>query len=128
MQTIRTLCLFHEILTTKAPSCLYDKIRLRTNVHNIKTRHRNCISSPPNKTSLFERLFSYTVYSKYNSLSNTPKSLSPDSFKKKAYVVSGGTVIHHKYLLYINRVVNTLICACLFILFLLVFCCNADFV
>lgn len=80
---LRTLCLFHEILTTKTPSYLYNKITFRTDVHNITTRHRNLISPPLHKTSLFERSFSYNVYSKYNYLPSTLKSLAPGVFKRK---------------------------------------------
>lgn len=80
---LRALCLFHRIMAARTPPYLYDKITFRTDVHNITTRHRNLISPPPHKTSLFERSFSFNIYTKYNSLSSTLKSLSPGLFKQK---------------------------------------------
>lgn len=80
---LQSLCLFHRILTFETPPYLLNKITFRSDVHNITTRFRGLISPPAHKMSLYTRSFTFSIYSKYNSLPNSFKSLSPGLFKKK---------------------------------------------
>lgn len=65
---LQTLCLYHQIILTKTPSYLYNKISFRSDIHNINIRNKNCITPPSHKTSLYERSFSYNISKLYNAV------------------------------------------------------------
>lgn len=77
------LCFFHKLIKLKSPQYLYNKIRFRTDVHNINIRKKDMLSLPPHKTSLFQRSFSYNVVKMYNGIKPEFKSMSPCLFKRK---------------------------------------------
>lgn len=78
---LQSQCLFHQILLTKKPPYLYNKITFRTDVHNISTRFRGLISPPFHTTTLFERSFSFQIYVMHNSLPSTYKTYNQYQFK-----------------------------------------------
>lgn len=80
---IQELCLYHSVLQKKMPAYLYNKIRFRTDVHNINIRRRNSISVPLHKLSMFERSFTYRIYKTYNPLPENLKSCDAKNFKKR---------------------------------------------
>lgn len=80
---LQTLTLYHRILLNKCPPYLHNKIRFRTDVHNLGTRFRGLISPPPHRLALFERSFSYSIYSKYNSLPANLKECTVTQFKSR---------------------------------------------
>lgn len=79
---IRELALYHSILTTMKPSYLYQKITFRTDVHNVNIRRKDKITAPKHRTTLFERSFTYRIFSIYSPISEDVKSLPKVKFKK----------------------------------------------
>lgn len=69
-------CLFYKIITTKEPQYLYNKIKLRTQHHNVNIRYKDQITIPLHKTALYERSFSYTIANQFNNLPAHIKSAS----------------------------------------------------
>nr|CAI5865275.1 unnamed protein product [Callosobruchus analis] len=80
---LHSACTYHNILTTKEPSCLYNKVLFRCEVHNVNIRSRAAITYPAHRTSLFKRSFSYNIAKIYNSLPSQLKTLSAKQFKKR---------------------------------------------
>lgn len=76
-------CLYHQIIITKTPPYLCNKITYRTDIHNVTTRFRSLISPPLHSTACYERSFTYQIYRMYNSLPNDFKNLSIVQFKSK---------------------------------------------
>jgi len=74
---------YHRIITKKTPPYLYNKIRFRTDIHNINIRHRHVITIPAHNIQLFKRSFSYCVAHIYNKIPLTFKTLSVNYFKNK---------------------------------------------
>lgn len=79
---LHLLCLYHKILTNKSPPYLYNKIRFRTDVHNINIRFKGKLTMPAHNTALFERSFSYLIAKYANNLSETIMSTSVNLFKQ----------------------------------------------
>ena len=63
---LHSACLYHSVICNKTPAYLYNKIRFRTDVHNINVRHKNTITIPKHKLQMFKRSFSYCVPDVYN--------------------------------------------------------------
>lgn len=85
---IHKTCVYHKIIVNKVPAYLYNKIRFRTDVHNINLRNKNIITPPQHKYSFFERSFQFCIAKVYNSVPNSYKKLSVSQFKrhlKKVY-------------------------------------------
>lgn len=80
-RALQCLCLYHKILKFKCPPYLYNKVTFRTDVHNITTRFRGLISPPRHSTAIFERSFSFQIYSLYNKISCVAKEYSVARFK-----------------------------------------------
>lgn len=80
---VQCLTFYHKIIISKSPPYLYNKIRFRTDVHNLTTRYRNLISPPLHKTTMFKRSFSYQIYSLYNDIPIDIKGSTLSSFKIK---------------------------------------------
>ena len=59
---IQELRLYHNIMVNKEPAYLYNKIRFRTDVHNVNIRRKDLLSVPLHKLSIFERSFTFRVY------------------------------------------------------------------
>lgn len=73
--------LYHKVLSTKCPAYLYNKIGFRTDVHHLNLRHKNFISVPKHKTTVFRRSFSYNVANCLNSLSVSLRGLNTEQFR-----------------------------------------------
>lgn len=84
---LRTLCQYHQILSTKTPPYLYDKIRFRTDVHNINIRKKTLITPPLHKTAMYERSFSFNVARLYNNVPVNLKDRDLKIFKVKMSVI-----------------------------------------
>lgn len=80
-RTLYMLSLFHKIITTKTPQYLYNKIRYRSDVHNVNIRYKGVISPPLHKTGFFERSFTFNIYRMYNSVPSEYQSYSLKKFK-----------------------------------------------
>lgn len=76
-------CLFHKIITSGKPAYLYNKIKFRTDVHNINIRHRNAVTVPVHRTVFYEGCFSYTVANVYNALPGELKTLNSRKFANR---------------------------------------------
>lgn len=74
-------CLYHKIIITKTPPYLYNKIRFRTDVHNLNLRFRGNITIPLHFTELGKRRFTYCIAKYYNQLPLELKTLSLPRFR-----------------------------------------------
>nr|CAH7741509.1 unnamed protein product [Callosobruchus chinensis] len=63
-----SLCLYHKLIYTKKPTYLYNKIRFRTDVHNVNVRSKGLISAPHHRTTFCKRGFKYNLYKEYNDI------------------------------------------------------------
>lgn len=82
-QIHHSCCLFHKIITFKTPPYLYKKIRFRTDVHNLNIRHKNAITVPNHKSSLFQCGFTYQIAKQYNMIPHNVKVYSSARFKRE---------------------------------------------
>jgi exonuclease III len=80
---LRAACLFHKIIQTKTPPYLLNKIKFRTDVHNINLRNVMLITPPLHKTACFERSFTFVLHKIYNSVPHHMIDLNYNSFKNQ---------------------------------------------
>jgi len=80
-RSFHALCFYHKILTTRTPPYLYNRIRFRTDVHNINIRKKDEITIPKHKLEFFKRSFSYCIAKFYNCVPRYLKSKSYFPFK-----------------------------------------------
>lgn len=59
-------CLYFNIISKKTPVYLYERLRFRTDVHNLNLRYKGLLTPPMHKTTIFERSFSYNIAKAYN--------------------------------------------------------------
>lgn len=78
-----SICFFHKLITLKTPAYLYNRIRFRTDVHNINIRKKDMLSMPPHRSAFYERSFSYNIVHLYNEIDTKFKTMSLLEFKKK---------------------------------------------
>lgn len=79
------LCFYHRIVSKMKPRYLYNKIRYRTDIHNVNIRKKNMIDLPKYRLSLYKRSFSYTISVEYNSLPSELKNMSCLRFGKHLF-------------------------------------------
>lgn len=79
---LHLLCLFHKILINKSPPYLYEKIRFRTDIHNINIRFKGKLTIPSHNTTLYERSFSYLIAKYLNDFSENINRMSSATFKR----------------------------------------------
>lgn len=79
---VHSLCLFHNIISSKLPGYLYDRLTFRTDVHNLNIRYRSLLTPPLHKYEIFKRSFSYNIVKLYNNLPVNFKQLHPLNFKR----------------------------------------------
>lgn len=79
---LHSMILFHSIILYKTPPYLFNKIKLRSDVHTLNLRHRGLLSAPTHSTTTFTRSFTFNIVSLYNGLPLPLKSLSLYKFKK----------------------------------------------
>lgn len=80
---LHMLAFYHKIIKTGMPPYLYNRIRYRTDVHNLNLRNKNLICLPRFRTCQYTRSFSYNVAKYYNALGQDYKSMSMFIFKKR---------------------------------------------
>lgn len=80
---LHSACLFHKILLTTKPPYLYNKVRYRTDIHNINIRFKNVICIPRHRLETFKKSFSYHISKTMNVIPDEVKQLSPPIFKKR---------------------------------------------
>lgn len=83
---------FHGIVSTRCPPYLYNKIRYRSDIHNLNIRRKSLITIPVHRTSLFERSFKYNIAKIYNSVPVEVKVSNVNRFR-----------IHYKRILLSKR-------------------------
>lgn len=74
---------YHKIITTKKPQYLLNKLRFRTDIHNINIRFKNTLTPPQHKTTLYRSSFTYNSAKLYNRIPANLKLLSSDTFSKR---------------------------------------------
>lgn len=80
---LHTCCLYRKIVNLKTPPYLYNKIRFRSDVHNINIRRKDDISIPRHSTAMFKSSFSYLIGRILNLIPIEFKKLSHVTFKNK---------------------------------------------
>lgn len=80
---MHSLVLFHGVISKKCPPYLVNKIKFRTDVHNLNLRFKGLITPPPHKTALFTRCFSFNISKLYNCLPAEMINLQSAAFKNK---------------------------------------------
>lgn len=80
-RVLHVLCFYHKLMLLKSPKYLFNKIRYRTDVHNLNVRHKGLLSMPRHATSLYQRSFSYNMVQYYNKLNDEFKAMSLNLFK-----------------------------------------------
>lgn len=79
---MQRLCFYHRVVSKGVPVYLYNKIKYRTDIHNVNIRHKEMITVPKHRTTLFKRSFTYSICSEYNQLPNEVKALGERAFKR----------------------------------------------
>lgn len=74
---------YHKIITTKTPQYLLNKLRFRTDIHNINIRFKNILTPPQHSTTLYQSSFTYNAAKVYNKIPNDLKQLNVHSFSKE---------------------------------------------
>lgn len=67
---------YYRIVVSCNPPYLYNKIKFRTDIHNINIRRKDALSIPRHYTTLFRRSFSFNVVQCINGLSRSYVGLS----------------------------------------------------
>ena len=82
---LHAVCQYFGIICKRAPKYLYNKIRFRTDIHNINIRQKGklTIPIPTHSTQLFKRSFSYNIAHYINELSFDYTKVSKAQFKKR---------------------------------------------
>lgn len=79
---IHSACFFYSVLKLKSPSYLYNKIRYRTDVHNINIRFKGRLTIPAHRSQLYQRSFSYNIFQIANGFPCEVLMLPKLKFKK----------------------------------------------
>lgn len=80
---LHAACTFHKIIYNKCPPYLLNKVRFRTDVHNINIRRKDIITVPVHAHNFFTRSYSYYICKVYNSIPSEFKQMTPAKFKNK---------------------------------------------
>lgn len=72
---------FHRLILQQVPAYLTNRIRYRTDIHNINVRFRHHISIPVHRRAIFTRGFSYNICKVYNDVPLSLKQLSVSAFR-----------------------------------------------
>nr|CAI5868574.1 unnamed protein product [Callosobruchus analis] len=81
--TLHAACLYYKIIKIQKPAYLYNKIRYRTDVHNLNLRFRNYITIPKYNTCQYRGSFTYDVARLFNRIPSSYKNLSFVNFRSK---------------------------------------------
>lgn len=82
-RALHSICLYYKIIKFKVPPYLYNKLKFRTDVHNLNIRRKNLLTIPSHNKEMFKKSFSYNVANLINKYEIMDFSLSVASFKKK---------------------------------------------
>lgn len=80
---LHSICFFYKLVKFKCPPYLHQKIKFRTDVHNLNIRRLNLITIPAHNMELFKRSFSYQIALLLNKFNVKEVSLSVAAFKNK---------------------------------------------
>ena len=80
---MHSTALFFNIVKTKQPSYLYNKISFRTDVHNLNLRYRGGLTPPLHTSEFFKRGFAYCVAKTINTIPPCLRSLSVATMKRE---------------------------------------------
>lgn len=76
-------CLLHTILLNKTPPYLYNKIKFRTDIHNVNIRRKDMLCIPKHKLTLYRKSFTYQASKIYNLIPTEIKELPSRSFRNR---------------------------------------------
>lgn len=77
------LTLLYRLLKTETPTYLFEKIQLRTSVHNLNIRH-NTLTMPHHSSAMFVRSFTYNSVKLYNTFRFIMSSTNISRFRRIA--------------------------------------------
>lgn len=80
---LHSILFYLKIIEFKTPPYLYQKIRFRTDVHNLNLRRRIVLTVPQHRKEIFKRSFSYNVAHFINSLETFDFGQSLSTIKHK---------------------------------------------
>lgn len=78
-------CLCYKILKNKTPPYLLDRLKFRTDVHNVNLRKRNIISLPKHRGEKYKGSFSYSAAACVNSWDNFNHLMNISEFIFRKY-------------------------------------------
>jgi len=92
---LHSLSFYHKIILLRTPPYLYNRIRFRTDVHNINIRRKDQLTVPQHKLEIFKRSFSYCIAKYYNLVPRELKSGGCNTFKNrvKSLIMQGDLVL-----------------------------------
>lgn len=73
----------HRLLLTSTPSYLRNKLKHRSQIHNLNIRQTHTLTMPQHNTAMFEKSFSYNAVKHYNWLDQSFKVYSVTTFHSK---------------------------------------------
>lgn len=76
-------CTFYKILKLKSPPYLHNKLKFRTDVHNINIRRKHILTIPQHRKEIFKRSFSYNMAICMNKINDVNFNLSHNAVKIK---------------------------------------------
>jgi len=82
-RTLHSVCLFYKIIKFKSPPYLLEKLKFRTDVHNLNLRRQFILTIPRHNKELYKKSFTYQIsflLSKFKIIDFNPSVLS---LKKK---------------------------------------------
>lgn len=80
---LHILILYRRIMIEGSPPYLRDRLKFRTDIHNINIRHKGLLTPPPHRTSLFQKSFSFKICKMINNLPIELVEISMRSFRIK---------------------------------------------
>lgn len=81
-QILHLCTLYHRLLNCRRPAYLYNKIKFRTDVHNLNVRFKYKLHTPKHRTVAFQSSFSYMIANLYNEIPQDMHNLSVPKFKR----------------------------------------------
>jgi len=80
-RSLHAACAYHTIIRNETPPYLYNKIKFRTDVHNINVRRKDLLDIPKHNLETFKRSFTYCAPNVYNKIPAIIKNKSVPAFR-----------------------------------------------
>lgn len=89
-RTAHLLSVVHKVIKTGQPKYLRDRLKARSDIHNVSLRRKNRLDIPQHRSTKFKASFTCKAATHYNNIPDGVKSLSQGGFKQrvKEYLLS----------------------------------------